>query len=137
MNTTTAQVPGQRSKTFGDRLKAALPYLGAAAAIGGAVYGYNQYDQSHKFKPLSTLPNNPIDSRRRPSDDDGPAYNSRDNIGFEQGLFGEQIPFRPADPNAFGYDPSTVNTENYKANLRFYNEQKAREKPLPTIPASR
>lgn len=74
MNTTrgqTAQVPGQRSKTFGDHLKAALPYLGAAEAIGGAYYGYTKYDQSHKFKPLDTLPNNPIDNMRRPSDDDG------------------------------------------------------------------
>jgi hypothetical protein len=51
-----------------------------------------------------------------------------DNIGYIQGLFGQLTPFRPADPNAFGYDPSVVNTENYNANLRFYNEQKAREK---------
>jgi hypothetical protein len=74
MNTTrgqTAQVPGQRSKTFGDHLKAALPWIGTAAAIGGLAYGFNKYDQNHKFKPLDTLPNNPIDSRRRPSDDDG------------------------------------------------------------------
>jgi F0F1-type ATP synthase membrane subunit c/vacuolar-type H+-ATPase subunit K len=48
MNTTrgeTAQVPGQRSKTFGDHLKAALPYLGAALAVGGAAYGANKYMQ--------------------------------------------------------------------------------------------
>lgn len=72
MNTTrgqTAQVPGQRSKTFGDHLKAALPYLGAAAAIGGAYYGYSNYDESKRWRPLEQLPNNPIDNMRRPMDD--------------------------------------------------------------------
>ena len=46
MNSTrgeTAQVPGQRSKTIGDHLKAALPYIGTALAIGGAAYGANKY----------------------------------------------------------------------------------------------
>ena len=56
------------------------------------------------------------------------------NLGYVQGLFGELTPFRPIDPNMFGYNPSEVNTENYNANLKFYNEQKAREvgeaKPL-------
>lgn len=39
----TAQVPGKRSKTIGDHIKSALPWLGGALALGaagaGAYYG--------------------------------------------------------------------------------------------------
>lgn len=55
-NRETAQVPGKRSKTFGDHLKAALPWIGGAIAIGSAAVGANSmYNNSKPPKSFGTF----------------------------------------------------------------------------------
>jgi hypothetical protein len=44
----TAQVPGQRSKTIGDHIKTALPWIGGALALGAAGYGAYQGNLSYQ-----------------------------------------------------------------------------------------
>jgi hypothetical protein len=63
MNTTrvqTAQVPGKRSKTIGDHVKSALPWLGGALALGaagaGTYYGgkwlQNELDKEAEYEHI-------------------------------------------------------------------------------------